>query len=106
MPRVVYVQPTGTQQEVELTVGSTVMSGALTNGISGIDGDWGGQCAWGTCRVYSDDEGIEGIGPAGERESKMLMFAAAVQPNSRLGCQITIDRDLEGLTLYLPDGQH
>lgn len=108
MPKVSYVQHSGEEQIVEVPSGENVMRGALDNGVSGIDGDCGGVRACATCHVRVDDAWIERVGyrdPDGIEED-MLSFASELSPNSRLGCQIVITPELDGLVVHLPSSQH
>ena len=64
-----------------------------------VKGTCGGMALCSTCHVYifSDHE----LPEAGEDEEDMLDQAFFVEDNSRLGCQIQITEDLEGLRLKL-----
>jgi len=103
MPKITYVEPDGTEHHVEAGVGETLMSVALDNAVPGIDGDCGGNCACATCHLYVDNTAA---GTASEEEQDMLSIADDVQANSRLGCQITVTENLDGLVVTLPTGQH
>ena len=103
MPKITYVEPDGTEHHVEAGIGETIMSVALDNPVPGIDGDCGGNCACATCHLYVDNTAA---GTASEEEQDMLSIADDVQANSRLGCQITVTENLEGLVVTLPTGQH
>ena len=52
MARITYVEHDGTAHSVEVADGVSLMEGALGNGVPGIDGDCGGNCACATCHVY------------------------------------------------------
>ena len=108
MPKVVYIQHDGRRHEVDVPVGTSVMRGAVDNGIRGIDGDCGGECACATCHVYVDAPWLDKVGrvAAGSQEAGMLDLAAGLRPNSRLSCQIAMTPALDGLTVRLPEGQH
>jgi 2Fe-2S ferredoxin len=108
MPKVTYVGYNGTEHQVEVPIGLSVMRGAVNNAVRGIDADCGGECACATCHVYVDPEWLGKIGTPGpgSMEESMLSFAAAAQPNSRLSCQITMREELDGLIVRLPEGQH
>jgi ferredoxin, 2Fe-2S len=108
MPKVTYVEYNGTEHQVELPIGLSVMRGAVNNAVRGIDADCGGECACATCHVYVDPEWLDKIGTPdpGSMEESMLSFAAAAQPNSRLSCQITMRKELDGLIVRMPEGQH
>ena len=106
MPRVTYIEHDGTEHEVEVEDGLSVMRGAVDNGVPGIDADCGGQCACATCHVFVDEAWLARTGDKGEQEDSMLSFAAATQPNSRLACQIEMTADLDGLVVRMPEAQH
>jgi ferredoxin, 2Fe-2S len=106
MPRITYVAFDGRTHVAEVPVGSTVMRGAVDNGIPGIDGDCGGQCACATCHVFVDPAWLGRTGPRTSSEEDMLGFAAGTEENSRLGCQIEVTADLDGLVVRMPEGQH
>jgi ferredoxin, 2Fe-2S len=106
MPKVTYIGYTGTEHEIELPSGLSVMQGAINNGIAGIDADCGGECACATCHVYVDPRWLEKVGPRGSQEAAMLDFTALAQPNSRLSCQIEMTDQLDGLVVNLPEAQH
>jgi 2Fe-2S ferredoxin len=106
MPKITYVEYTGTEREIELQSGLSVMQGAIDNRIVGIDADCGGECACATCHVYVDPRWLEKVGPQGSQEAALLDFAALAQPNSRLACQIKMDDRLDGLVVKLPEAQH
>jgi ferredoxin, 2Fe-2S len=106
MPRIIYVEKNGRKHDVELSEGTSVMQGAVSNSVPGIDGDCGGECACGTCHVYVGDSWLDKLDAVGDAEASMLSFADAVQPNSRLACQIKMSSRLDGLVVGLPEGQH
>jgi 2Fe-2S ferredoxin len=108
MPKVTYIEFNGTAHEIEVPVGMSVMRGAVSNGVPGIDADCGGECACATCHVYIDPAWEKRIGrpEADSLEESMLSFAAVAEPNSRLSCQITMTQALDGLVVRMPEGQH
>ena len=103
MARITYVEGDGTEHVVEAQDDDTLMSAAVANGVPGIDGDCGGSCACATCHIYVPDELASGIS---ESETDMLSIADNVTPASRLGCQIPVTSELDGLVVKLPDSQH
>ncbi len=106
MPRVTYVEYNGKEHSIELENGTSVMQGAIENTIPGIDGDCGGECACATCHVFVPEEWLAKTGTPSAQETSMLSFAATVQPNSRLACQITMSDALDGLVVHMPHAQH
>lgn len=45
MPKITFIDSTGTERTVEAQSGSTVMEAAIRNGVPGIDAECGGACA-------------------------------------------------------------
>jgi len=43
MPKVTYIEYNGTEHQVEVPVGLSVMRGAVNNVVPGIDADCGGE---------------------------------------------------------------
>jgi 2Fe-2S ferredoxin len=106
MPVVTFVEFSGSKHQVALLPGTSLMQGAVTNGIPGIDADCGGACACATCHVFVDPAWADRVGRRSEMETSMLDFAEGVQDTSRLACQIKISDDHDGLVVYLPAAQH
>ena len=107
MGRVTYIEFDGTPHTIELDEGSSLMSGAVANGIPGIDADCGGCCACATCHVHVDARWAPVVGPpASESENELLQLAPDVRPDSRLSCQIKMRAELDGVVVHLPEGQH
>jgi 2Fe-2S ferredoxin len=106
MTKVVYIEFDGVAREIDVPEGWTVMQGAVSNGVNGIDGECGGACACGTCHVYVDEKTYALLPPPDDNEAAMLDGVAAdVRPTSRLGCQITVTPSLQGLTVQIPKTQ-
>lgn len=55
-----------------------------------------------TCHVYVKSKHSETLPAATETEEDLLDMAPFLKENSRLGCQITLTKDLEGLEVELP----
>lgn len=64
-----------------------------------VKGECGGMAMCATCQCYleSDTE----LDPQGDSELDMLDQAFYVKPNSRLGCQIHITEEIDGIVLRL-----
>ena len=105
MPKITYIECDGTEHTVDAPVGDTLMSVAVDNNVPGIDGDCGGNCACATCHLFVDGTS-DLAGSASEEERDMLAIADDVRDNSRLGCQITITDEMDGVVIHLPMGQH
>jgi 2Fe-2S ferredoxin len=103
--KVTYVQPDGERRTLELEVGSSVMQGAIAEGLNGIDADCGGACACATCHVKVDAAWSALVGPPNAIEAEMLDTATNVDERSRLSCQIQLTPELDGLVVCLPSAQ-
>jgi ferredoxin, 2Fe-2S len=89
---------TKTFEDVE--EGTSLMELGKRNDIAGIMGDCGGGCACATCHVYVDQQWFEKVGEPDDIEFAMLDMVSDVQkPNSRLGCQIKMSPDLDGISV-------
>ncbi|MEQ1887847.1 MAG: 2Fe-2S iron-sulfur cluster-binding protein [Alphaproteobacteria bacterium] len=106
MPKITYIEFSGAEHVVDVGEGLSVMEGAVQNLVPGIDGDCGGACACATCHVYVDAEWVSRTGVKEQMEQSMLDFASAVKENSRLGCQIKVTKELEGLVVRMPEHQY
>ena len=101
MPKVTFISPEGEKTTVEARLGWTVLDIAHENDIY-IEGVCGGGMACSTCHVYVAEKFWSLLKPIGEEEEAILEFAPDRKENSRLGCQIKVDKDLDGLELTLP----
>lgn len=107
MGRVTYVEHNGTEHSIDLDDGLSVMEGAVSNGIPGIDADCGGQCACATCHVHLPADWLARVGgPASEQEDELLELAPERGQGSRLSCQIMMSPELDGLIVHMPEAQH
>ena len=98
MPKVTYTTPNG-ETIVVADAEGTIMSAAVANQVDGIKGDCGGVCSCCTCHVHVDEAWLAQVGPAGDAEEGMLELEDEFQPNSRLGCQIELTPELDGLSV-------
>jgi 2Fe-2S ferredoxin len=105
MTKLTIVAFDGTQFDLDVAEGSTVMENAVRNSVPGIEAECGGACACATCHVYVDDAWVEKAGPPAAMEEDMLDFAYDVRPSSRLSCQIKLTPALDGLVVHVPERQ-
>jgi 2Fe-2S ferredoxin len=101
MPRMVFIERDGTAREVDAPIGCSVLEIAHRHGID-IEGACEGSLACSTCHVIVDPEWYEVLAEASEDEEDMLDLAFNLTKTSRLGCQIVITEELDGLTVQLP----
>ena len=105
MVTITYMAHDGTTSEASAEIGSTVMQTAVDNGIDGIVAECGGNCSCATCHCYVDEAWWDVVGEANPMEKALLPFAIDPHDNSRLGCQIEITEQMDGLVLRLPKTQ-
>ena len=103
MPKMVFIEQNGTRREVEAPLGLSVLEIAHRNGID-LEGACEGSLACSTCHVIIDPEWYDLLKEATEDEEDMLDLAFGLTRTSRLGCQIIITEELDGLTVALPAG--
>jgi 2Fe-2S ferredoxin len=101
MPKMTFINHDGTRKEVDAPVGLSVLEIAHRNGID-LEGACEGSLACSTCHVIVDQEDYERLNEASEDEEDMLDLAFGLTHTSRLGCQIIITEELDGLTVTLP----
>lgn len=106
MPMLVFVEANGTQHDVEIEVGGTLMQGAVDNMIDAILAECGGCCSCGTCQCYVDDEWAAVMGQPNEIEATVLEGACEVHANARLSCQVTVTAEMEGMVVRMPASQY
>ena len=101
MPKMTFIQRDGSPREVEAPIGLSVLEIAHRNDID-IEGACEGSLACSTCHVIVDPEWYELLKDATEDEEDMLDLAFGLTQTSRLGCQIIMTEELDGLTVRLP----
>jgi len=92
---------------VQVDEGVTIMEAARDYGnIPEVPGDCGGCCACATCHIKVDETWIDMIGKIDESTSEgaLIEYEKGYDPNvSRLGCQIQLNKEHDGLIVHLLD---
>lgn len=101
MPKIIFIEPDGTKKEVDAPLGLSVLEIAHRNGID-LEGACEGSLACSTCHVIVEKDWFEKLEEATEDEEDMLDLAFGLTHTSRLGCQIIITEELDGLVVSLP----
>jgi len=101
MPKMIFIERDGTRREVDAPLGLSVLEIAHRHDVD-IEGACEGSLACSTCHVIVDPEWYELLQDASEDEEDMLDLAFGLTATSRLGCQIIITEELDGLTVRLP----
>ncbi|GCB50888.1 2Fe-2S iron-sulfur cluster-binding protein [Streptomyces sp. NL15-2K] len=106
MPKITYVSVDKTPQTIDVPLGTSVMRGAVSQGVDGIVALCGGNLQCATCHVYVDPETAAKTVPIGSDEGDMLEYTASPRrPESRLSCQLEVTDALDGLIVHLPEKQ-
>lgn len=101
MPRMTFIQTDETKIEVDAPVGLSVLEIAHRHSVD-LEGACEGSLACSTCHVVVNQEWYDALSPAQENEEDMLDLAFGLTCTSRLGCQIIMTEELDGLTVRLP----
>jgi 2Fe-2S ferredoxin len=96
-----FIDRDGSHHEVDAPVGLSVLEIAHANNID-LEGACEGSLACSTCHVVVSPEDYERLTEATEDEEDMLDLAFGLTRTSRLGCQIIMSEELDGLTVRLP----
>lgn len=101
MPKMTFIDREGQRHAVDAPVGLSVLEIAHRNKID-LEGACEGSLACSTCHVIVDPEDFDRLAEPTEDEEDMLDLAFGLTHTSRLGCQIIITEELDGLTVSLP----
>lgn len=102
MPKVIFIiDKSGAEKIVEAPLGLSILEIAHQNGID-LEGACEGSLACATCHVILDEEFYHKLKKPSEAEEDMLDLAFGLTDTSRLGCQIIITEELDGIKVRLP----
>lgn len=105
MPKMTFIKPGGEKLEVDAPLGVSILEIAQRNGLD-LEGACEGSLACSTCHIIVNDEDFDRLAEPTDDEEDMLDLAFGLQPTSRLGCQIVMSEELDGLTVTLPSGSN
>jgi ferredoxin len=103
--KVTFETAKGESVEAQCAAGDDLLRVGQAAGMP-LEGTCEGQMACSTCHVVIAPEWFEHVPEASEEEEDMLDLAAAVEPTSRLACQIILTEELDGLTVKIPSESH
>jgi 2Fe-2S ferredoxin len=101
MPKITFITADGASKEFDAPNGLSVLEVAHKNDIN-LEGACEGSLACSTCHVIVDKEWFAKLGEASEEEEDMLDLAFGLTHTSRLGCQIKMSDEFDGLRVTLP----
>jgi len=79
----------------------SILEVAHSHDIS-LEGACEGSLACSTCHVYFDQEVYDDLDDPTEAEDDMLDLAFGLTATSRLGCQIKLSLEHDGMKIYVP----
>lgn len=100
--KITFVYPDNSKHTFEANEGETILQIAHKNGVP-LEGACEGSLACSTCHVIVDKECYCGaLTVKSIDEEDMLDLAFGLQPTSRLGCQVRLTKEMDGLVVYIP----
>lgn len=101
MPKVTFITPDEKRIEIDAPEGLSILEVAHQNNVD-LEGACEGSLACSTCHVIVEQEWYDVLPDASEDEEDMLDLAFGLTRTSRLGCQIILTPELDGITVRLP----
>ncbi|EKG19132.1 Ferredoxin [Macrophomina phaseolina MS6] len=99
---VTFIDKDGDEQTFEVADGDNLLDIAQANDIE-MEGACGGSCACSTCHVIVEDSDMyDRMEEPDDDENDMLDLAFGLTETSRLGCQVKMSKELDGLRVRLP----
>ena len=92
----------GQTVKLDVPVGTTILEAAHNNEVD-LEGACEGSLACSTCHVVIDDAYFNKLSEPSEDEEDMLDLAFGLTKTSRLGCQIILTKELDGIIVKIPD---
>lgn len=106
MPKITFLHKDGSSQNIDAEENWSIMQVAVENKVEGIEGACGGAMACATCHVYVRPDWLPKViaqdNEQSDEEKDILDTAFDVRETSRLGCQIKLTNELDGLVVALP----
>ncbi|MFP4126013.1 MAG: 2Fe-2S iron-sulfur cluster-binding protein [Alphaproteobacteria bacterium] len=96
MPKVVVTEPRGAVRQLDAPAGATILELARRENLA-LEGTCGGQMACATCHVVIDPHWYGRLPKPSREEREMLELAVRPRRTSRLGCQVRLTADLDGV---------
>jgi ferredoxin len=96
-----WVRKDGSIQVTKGSIGENIMRIAHQYGIE-LEGACEGVCACSTCHVILESTVYDKLPEPSENEEDMLDQAFGLKATSRLGCQVVVTAELDGMRVQLP----
>ena len=101
MTKIIFIEADGKEKEIEAQNGLSILEVAHKNGIS-LEGACEGSLACSTCHIILEKKIFDKLPEPSEEEEDMLDLALELTDTSRLSCQISYQKELNGCRIRLP----
>lgn len=101
MPKLTVVSRAGTELELEVSDGTSLMEGIRDGGVAELLAVCGGCCSCATCHVFVDEQWFGKVGEPSGFEIDLLDTSEHRRPTSRLACQVVMAKELDGLRVTI-----
>ncbi|KAJ2808715.1 mitochondrial matrix iron-sulfur protein [Coemansia guatemalensis] len=98
---VTFIEPDGNEVKATGEEGTNLMELAHENDVD-LEGACEGACACSTCHVILPDSIYDSLPEPSDEENDMLDLAFGLTDTSRLGCQVLLSPEMEGMRIKLP----
>ncbi|MCJ1385780.1 mitochondrial matrix iron-sulfur protein [Xylographa soralifera] len=99
---VTFIDKEGDEHKFEVASGDNLLDIAQSEELE-MEGACGGSCACSTCHVIVESQDHYDLMPEpDDDENDMLDLAFGLTETSRLGCQVKMAKELDGLRIRLP----
>ncbi|OJJ48468.1 hypothetical protein ASPZODRAFT_14607 [Penicilliopsis zonata CBS 506.65] len=97
-----FIDKDGEKWDFQVAEGDNLLDIAQANDLE-MEGACGGSCACSTCHVIVEDPDLfDKMEEPSDDENDMLDLAFGLTETSRLGCQVIMTKDLDGMVVRLP----
>ncbi|KAI4173372.1 MAG: hypothetical protein LQ343_002904 [Gyalolechia ehrenbergii] len=99
---VTFIDKDGGEHTFEVSAGDNLMDIAQAEDLE-MEGACGGSCACSTCHVIVEEpDKFEAMPEPSDDENDMLDLAFGLTETSRLGCQVKMSKEIDGVKVRLP----
>ncbi|MEM8936351.1 MAG: 2Fe-2S iron-sulfur cluster-binding protein [Pseudomonadota bacterium] len=101
MPTITVNDLLGNRQEIEVSVGSSLMEALRDANFEDVLALCGGSLSCATCHVHIDRAFVDKLPAQSQDERDLLELSDSVTAESRLSCQIPMTEELDQMTVSL-----
>ncbi len=102
MATIIFITHDAERHQVDAPLGLSIMEITKAHPFA-LEAACGGAMSCATCHVLVADHWLDRLLPPSEAEEGVLDVAFGITPASRLGCQIEMTAELDGLEIHLPE---